>query len=315
MEKIKQLEEVIKKVQKEKEQAEHRYREICSKERRQNNINKKNVSNSIPGTLGVKRVREDGDGDDDDRRRNNISERESKERDDIDEQSNKRSRGEFGINKAEEVEEIEIPKPKLTSTIVSHGEKQKVPEGREPDVKQRNKKMFGMLLGTLNSFKNDSRNKSEAALKREKREKEIEAKLVQEHEILSEKIKIELQENKEKAQNLRDELKKKQEDLETELEKVKQQTHENYLSKFLKTETKPHLYYKISDKTLISKDKETQDLKQPEKNEQKSKNSDRRRDTSKSESPKSENDKDYHKMDTEGSNNQANIEVMNTEEK
>jgi len=76
-----------------------------------------------------------------------------------DEQINKRSRvlSERDKNITEMVEESEGKQPKLTSAIVApSSDKQKPdPSHKGTDLKMRNKKMFGVLVGTLTKFKTD----------------------------------------------------------------------------------------------------------------------------------------------------------------
>ncbi|KAK9766182.1 hypothetical protein K7432_004919 [Basidiobolus ranarum] len=109
----------------------------------------------------------------------------------------------------------------------------------DKEVKRRGQRMFGMLLGTLNKIKDQSKHKSEAEIKREKLEQKLQEKLKKEKEELAEKVKVEQESRKEKilAQRKVDERKRKGE-LRENLKNQK-----NKLAGFLKTKTTPALYY------------------------------------------------------------------------
>jgi len=79
--------------------------------------------------------------------------------------------------------------------------------------------------------------------------KEVESKVQHDQETLNSKITVELKEEKEQAQQKKDELKKKLEEKELELMTLKSTTQRNHLANFQKTEAKPCIYYKPSDKT------------------------------------------------------------------
>jgi len=142
-------------------------------------------------------------------------------------------------------------KPKLTSAIVSSTPIPVVGEKPRPsldtsgeETKKRSRNMFTMLVGTLQSFKNDISNKSEADQRREELEQKIQTKVKEEAENFKEEQRRILLEQKEKEQVLRDEIKQQQEQKELQLLNLKWDNHRSELSAFLKTEAKPAIYYR-----------------------------------------------------------------------
>ncbi|XP_064622582.1 pinin-like [Lineus longissimus] len=103
----------------------------------------------------------------------------------------------------------------------------------------RNRRMFGLLLGTLQRFKDDSQEKQD----RDKRRRDIELKLeeraVQEREDVKKERQMLFNARKRKQQELRQ--------LETKMELVKLQKdwerETKKLSNFIRTKTRPHIYY------------------------------------------------------------------------
>jgi len=142
-------------------------------------------------------------------------------------------------------------KPKLTSAIVSStpipivGEKPRPSlDTSSEETKKRSKNIFGVLVGTLKSFKNEISKKSEAEQRREELEQKVQMKVKEEAESFKEEQRRVLQEQKDKELALREEIKQQQEQKELELLNLKWDNHRNQLASFFKTEAKPAIYYK-----------------------------------------------------------------------
>jgi pinin len=117
------------------------------------------------------------------------------------------------------------------------------------EVKQRDKKIFGILVGTLQKFKEDSVKKSEIITHREEIVQKIETKVSQQREEELEKLRNSLKEEKAKELSQLESIKKKQEEKEQEMLNLRWKQHEKLLSNFLKTEAKPPIFYRIVDKS------------------------------------------------------------------
>jgi len=111
------------------------------------------------------------------------------------------------------------------------------------DIKKRNKKMFGMLLGTLQQFKKDQGQKSDVEQRRLEIEHKVENKVEQERGELLEKHKKILHEQKERELSLADEIRKKQEQTELALLEHKWAKHKTLVANFTHTKAAPFIYY------------------------------------------------------------------------
>jgi len=141
-------------------------------------------------------------------------------------------------------------KPKLTSTVVSVNPIPVVGEKPTPSLqvddhqlKQRNRKMFDVLRGTLQQFKKDISVKTESLSRREELELKVEAKVVEEKDRLLEQHRRLIREKKEKAKILREQIRKKEEEKELQLLTIQWNRHRELLWNFIKTKSKPHIYY------------------------------------------------------------------------
>lgn len=93
-------------------------------------------------------------------------------------------------------------------------------------------------------------------LRREELEQKVQAKVKEEHEKFVEEQRRKLQEEKDAELALREKIKKEQEEKESRLlvksvlisywsmKNIKWELHRSQLGKWLKTETKPHIYYR-----------------------------------------------------------------------
>ncbi|KAG0165275.1 hypothetical protein DFQ28_008965 [Apophysomyces sp. BC1034] len=113
------------------------------------------------------------------------------------------------------------------------------------DGKKRGQRLFGVLLGTLNKFKDDSQQMSEADKKRQEIQNKLQEKLDVEKKELAEAIKADREKKEEQNIALK---RKRQREAEEKRDTVIVQQQE-YLANFIKTETTPALYYRPSKLT------------------------------------------------------------------
>ncbi|KAL0076652.1 pinin/SDK/memA/ protein conserved region-domain-containing protein [Phycomyces blakesleeanus] len=116
------------------------------------------------------------------------------------------------------------------------------------DGNQRNQRLFGVLLGTLNKFKDDSENKSDAEKKRLAIESKLQEKLANEKKEIGEEIQAE---REQKQQAIEARKRQAQRALEEKRESVVLRQHKNQ-AHFLMTKTSPSLCYLPA--TLTEKD-------------------------------------------------------------
>jgi hypothetical protein len=144
----------------------------------------------------------------------------------------------------------ESRRPQLSSTIgdAPHGsEKRPSLDTNNEETKRRSKNLFNRaLMGTLKQFKTESESKSEAEQRRMDVEQKIQQKVKDEAERSVEEQKRAFQEQKEKELALREEVVQQLEQKALELLNLKWDHHRDQLAPFLKTETKPPIYYKLA---------------------------------------------------------------------
>jgi len=263
------LEEELKKLEKEKEEADRAFNSLEGRERR----HLTNLQNKNAKLASHKRGRDDEITESDDKHEDstNNMEHENTRGSKEEEKHHKRSKGISGEKQEPEaMEDEEGKQPKLTSTIVAPGssDKKKADTTKGTDVRVRNRKMFGVLVGTLNKFKTDISQKSDALMRREKLEKEVDQKVQQDKEVITQQLAEELKEKKEKAQEKKEELRKQFEEKSQELMNLKWNTQRAHLSHFMKTEAKPCIYYRPADKATTNNHIKLEDIKMEESNEQ-----------------------------------------------
>ncbi|ORE05085.1 hypothetical protein BCV72DRAFT_4307 [Rhizopus microsporus var. microsporus] len=124
--------------------------------------------------------------------------------------------------------------------------------------RDRNKRLFGVLLGTLNKFKDDTQNTSEVDKRRREINQKLQEKLDLEKKAMAERTEARKLEKERMEQMKRQEeeriLAEKRELFEVQQKKV--------LANFLKTTTEPVLYYlpsKLTDEMSKTIDMQTQD--------------------------------------------------------
>ncbi|XP_071495656.1 uncharacterized protein [Diadema antillarum] len=110
----------------------------------------------------------------------------------------------------------------------------------------RNKRMFGHLLGTLQKFRDESVTKTDKDKRRKEIENKLEEKAVEEKKAVAEEKKHLFQQRKEKQA----ELTKLEQLVELTQEHKEWDAHTLQLSSFIRTKAKPHLYYRPAKWTL-----------------------------------------------------------------
>ncbi|KAF7727819.1 hypothetical protein EC973_007050 [Apophysomyces ossiformis] len=108
------------------------------------------------------------------------------------------------------------------------------------DGKKRGQRLFGVLLGTLNKFKDDSQQMSEAEKKRQEIQNKLQEKLDVEKRELAETIKAERERKEEQNIALK---RRRQREAEEKRDAIRVQQQE-HLASFFKTESTPALYYR-----------------------------------------------------------------------
>ncbi|KAI8140593.1 pinin/SDK/memA/ protein conserved region-domain-containing protein [Fennellomyces sp. T-0311] len=125
------------------------------------------------------------------------------------------------------------------------------------DNKRRGQRMFGVLLGTLNKFKDDSKNKSEAEKKREEIDSKLHEKLANEKKELAEKI----QADRERRERETSVLRKREQRLIEEKSDATCVQQKEHLANYIKTTASPQLYYrpkKLTDSLAKLIDEQTE---------------------------------------------------------
>jgi len=147
----------------------------------------------------------------------------------------------------ESPDEDETPakRPSLPSTVVAtpkdiKSRKETIQEQNiNSKVKARNRRMFGMILGTLQKFQHDAKKREEKDLKRAEVEQKVEAAAAEEKERIKKEKEELFQTRKEKQIQLRC-LEKKMEI--TELHEV-WENNQKKLANFMVTKTEPPIYF------------------------------------------------------------------------
>jgi pinin len=150
---------------------------------------------------------------------------------------------------ADEPEEGE--KPRLGSAVVSTrgpaigGEKpQPSVESNDPATQKRNKRLFGVMLGTLQRFKKDLTAADDKLNKRRKVESEVEVQAKQQSESLIDSQRRQLKESKDKELTSLDDVRKKLSATIKAIQEEKVSARKRLFNNFFQTEAKPRLYWK-----------------------------------------------------------------------
>eukprot|EP01100_Stratorugosa_tubuloviscum_P007728 TRINITY_DN3190_c1_g1_i1.p1 TRINITY_DN3190_c1_g1~~TRINITY_DN3190_c1_g1_i1.p1 ORF type:complete len:359 (+),score=175.61 TRINITY_DN3190_c1_g1_i1:121-1197(+) len=207
------------------------------------------------------------------RERERIRERE-RARDQLNEEDPHETREKFNAEREKSYPErekrlaemFEEKKPKIPSTVTTLkpfavvGEKPTPSVELDDRLKQRNRKMFGFLVNTLQDFKKTITNKSEQHIKREEVEKQIEAKVNEEKERLHEQHQRTIKEEREAKFRLKEEARKREREKQAkELEEFVQR-QSTFLQNFLRTKAEPSIYYLPVKHNTITAEKLAQDV-------------------------------------------------------
>jgi len=183
----------------------------------------------------------------------------------------------------------EPKRPKLTSAIVSSipvvGEKPRPAlDTSGEETKKRSKKLFGLIVGTLKSFKEDISTKSKAVQRREELEQKVQQKVKEEQESFKEQERRTLQEKKEKEVALREQIRQQQEQKELQLLNLKWDHHRSQLIPWNKTAAQPPIYYRAAkvdpnERLILEEEgkksvKENESMEEGEKNREEEKQDD-----------------------------------------
>eukprot|EP00126_Sphaerothecum_destruens_P004832 Sdes_comp18409_c0_seq1m8252 len=135
------------------------------------------------------------------------------------------------VTDAEKTSKDEVKKP----------EKIEMPKdlNQDPTERAKNKRMFGVLLGTLKKFQDEDKLKIEAKQRRETIEKKLEEKDNEEKQTMNQLAK-ELSEARNQLLREIDELKDPHEETTS---KQFLADHQNQLKKYIKTQAEPHIFY------------------------------------------------------------------------